>query len=156
MTSPLSTVRLKTLLLCITFSFMPLQVVKTNLDDLINNQAYQTPIISMCDFPKTFRPENKMANTGFLLVRNEPSARVMVERWFEDVYREGKAVENDQPPFQEIAKLPDFRSSHRCSDEKEGFAMWFHKKKISGSGLNKQWYFQNSHLIKVVTASALY
>jgi hypothetical protein len=42
---------------------------------------------------------------------------------------------------------------HRCSDEKEGFAMWFHKKKISGSGLNKKFYYNNNHLIKVFHAN---
>lgn len=40
-------------------------VVKASLDDIFSQPAYiTTPIATMCDFPKTFRPENKMANTG--------------------------------------------------------------------------------------------
>ena len=40
-------------------------VVKASLDDIFSQPAYTTtPITTMCDFPKTFRPENKMANTG--------------------------------------------------------------------------------------------
>lgn len=44
-------------------------VVKGSLDDIFTQKEYvTTPIITMCDFPKTFRPENKMANTGTYLI----------------------------------------------------------------------------------------
>jgi len=72
----------------------------------------------------------------------------MILKWHDDV-RLNSDVTNDQPPFQEIAKQQRYLSYHKCSDEADGFAMWFHKKKISGSGLNKDYYFNNKHLIKV-------
>jgi len=44
-------------------------VVLNSLDDVFSDAKYQQhPIISMCDFTKKYRPENKMANTGFMLV----------------------------------------------------------------------------------------
>ena len=43
-------------------------VVKSSLDDIFHQNNYNYPIITMCDFPKMYRPENKMANTGFMLV----------------------------------------------------------------------------------------
>jgi Nucleotide-diphospho-sugar transferase len=128
-------------------------IVKASLDNIFDDPDYQTPIITMCDFPKVFRPENKMANTGFMLIRNHPEAKRMVELWYSEVFNSKVVVLNDQPPFQEIAKKSEFLPFHRCADEKEGFAMWFHKKKISGSGLNKQYYFQNGNLIKVFHAN---
>ena len=67
------------------------------------------------------------------MIRNNEDSKKMIYRWFSDVDNNSQ-VDNDQPPFQEIAKSKEFLGTHRCSDEKEGLAMWFHKKKISGSG----------------------
>ena len=86
------------------------------------------------------------------MIRNNEDSKKMIYRWFSDVDNNSQ-VDNDQPPFQEIAKSKEFLGTHRCSDEKEGLAMWFHKKKISGSGLNRQWYFQNGDKIKVFHAN---
>ena len=94
-----------------------------------------------------------LLNTGFMLIRNNPDSKAMIELWFDHVFNSKEEVNNDQPPFQEIAKRSEFLSSHRCADENEGIAMWFHKKKISGSGLTKQYYFSNLHLIKVFHAN---
>ena len=86
------------------------------------------------------------------MIRNNDDSKKMINQWFLDV-NSNSNVDNDQPPFQEIAKKTEFLKTHRCSDEKEGLAMWFHKKKISGSGLNKQWYFDNGDKIKVFHAN---
>ena len=51
-------------------------VVKGSLDDIFSQAAYTTTsITTMCDFPKTFRPENKMANTGKDCIDNEEKIR---------------------------------------------------------------------------------
>ena len=94
-----------------------------------------------------------MANTGFMLIRNVPESNAIVEAWKAAILRSKEPVTNDQPPFQEIVKQSNFLKSHRCADEDEGFASWFHKKKLSGSGLNKQYYFKNKRFIKVFHAN---
>ena len=53
----------------------------------------------------------------------------------------------------EIAKMKEFLPFHRCADENDGFAMWFHKKKSSGSGLSKSYYFEKKDRIKVFHAN---
>jgi hypothetical protein len=94
-----------------------------------------------------------MANTGFMLIRNVPESRAMIDAWYNSIRNSKTPITNDQPPFQDIVKQSRFWKSHRCADEDEGFASWFHKKKISGSGLNKQYYFSKKHLIKVFHAN---
>ena len=62
------------------------------------------------------------------MIRNGEESKKMINQWFSDV-NSNSNVDNDQPSFQEIAKKTEFLKTHRCSDEKEGLAMWFHKKK---------------------------
>lgn len=128
-------------------------VVLSSLDEIFLNSSFQEPIITMCDFPKKFRPQYKMANTGFILIRNIPESNAIVDAWNNAIFQTKEPVTNDQPPFQEVVKQSKFLKSHRCADEDEGFASWFHKKKLSGSGLNKQYYFNNKRFIKVFHAN---
>ena len=130
-------------------------VVRSSLDNVVQRFGHISPLITMCDFRKKARPENRMANTGFILVNTtDAKTREIFTRWHAELTLLGSAAKNDQPVFQEIVKLPQYSRTHACADEPEGLAMWFHKKgRLSGSGLSKQYYFEQQEKYSVFHAN---
>jgi hypothetical protein len=102
-------------------------------------------IVTMCDFPKRFRPLTREANTGFMFIDGtKDEAKKLVRAWAQLIAEEeakGNVQDNDQPPFQRVSQRAEYLLVHRCADEPEGLAMWFHRKgKITGSGLSDGHY----------------
>jgi len=134
-------------------------------------------IVTMCDFSRNVRPGRRDANTGFMLINSAvtrtgtgtdesdaaksaaaaASAVSIINEWVQSIKNEvaaGRVVDNDQPPFQRIVQQPKYLASHRCADENEGLAMWFHKKgKLTGSKRNRDYYFYEQEKIRVFHAN---
>ena len=126
-----------------------------------NNQLIDGPppsILTMCDLPKSYKPLQRHPNTGFMIFHGDDEVIKIINLWIAhiiDLNKRNQNVNNDQPPFQDIIKdNKNLLYSHRCIDEDQGMAMWFHRKtKLTGSKRSKSFYINEQNSILVFHAN---
>ena len=127
-----------------------------------NNQLIDGPspsILTMCDFSKTYKPLYRRPNTGFMIFHGNDEVIKIINLWIariENIKKENNTiVKDDQPPFQDIIiGNKNLLYSHRCIDEDQGMAMWFHRKtKLTGSKRTKSFYMNEQKSILVFHAN---